>query len=202
MRDLGKETKWNYCSRALVLSFVILEIFHTVSTNFIRFPDYGMAKLDHYFEQEFAGKESAVIPESDNPHLNESIYKFASRKSKIADREFWLIVYNDNIELPTLDWIFYRRFFYHSTPALFVENFNKAISVQGLNYFKPFQIYFVQSTENTILNVLKAVLRGDRTAALEFENYLLSKGLQPEKIIYGKSGLPMFRVYKFTTADL
>src|SRR3989338_2174090 len=94
-------------------SFVILEIFHTVSTNFIRFPDYGMAKLDHYFEQEFAGKESAVIPESDNPHLNESIYKFASRKSKIADREFWLIVYNDNIELPTLDWIFYRRFFYH-----------------------------------------------------------------------------------------
>lgn len=193
---------WNFRLKLLVAAFFLWQIFHSVNTNLIKYPDYGMAKLDRYFEQEFADKESAVIPESDNPHLNEIIYKFASRKSKTADREFRMIVYNDNIELPTLDWIFYRRFFYHSTPALFVENFNKAISVNGLDYFKPFQIYFVQSTENTLLNALKVAFRGDKSAAAEFENLLKSKGLQPEKIIYGGNGLPMFRVYKFTIFDL
>ena len=196
--NAGKELKWSYLLKGLAIIFIILEIIHSINNNFVKMPDYGMAKLDHYFEEEFVGKESAVIPESDNPHLNNLTYKFALRKSKAADREFRMIVYNDNIALPTLEWIFYRRFFYHSAPALFVENFNKAIQVQGLDYFRNFQIYFVQSTENTILNPFKK----DKTAALEFENYLLSKGLRPEKIIYGKGGVPMFRVYKFTTLAL
>ena len=191
-------TWWSRVFKAAVIGFFLWEIFHSINTNFIKFPDYGMAKLDRYFEQEFAGKKSAVIPESDNPHLNKIIYKFAFKKSKIADREFWLIIYNDNVALPTLEWIFYRRFFYHNIPALFVENFIKTSNERGLNYFEGFQIYFVQSTENTILNPFKK----DKTASLEFENYLLSKGLQPAKIIYGKSGLPMFRVYKFTTLVL
>lgn len=200
--NFRKEGKLGYGLKLLVAAFFLWQIFHSINTNFIRYPDYGMAKLDRYFEQEFVGKESAVIPESDNIHLNEVIYKFASKKSKTVEREFRLIVYNDNIELPTLDWIFYRRFFYHSTPALFVENFNKAISVNGLDYFKPFQIYFVQSTENTLLNAFKVVFRGDKSAAAEFENFLKSKGLQPERIIYGKSDLPMFRIYKFRIFDI
>src|SRR3989344_619393 len=196
--DFWKETKWNYWSKTLVLSFVILEIFHSVNTNFIKFPDYGMAKLDRYFEQEFAGAKSAVIPESDNPHLNKVINKFALKKSRVGDRKFWLIVYNDNVALPTLEWIFYRRFFYQNIPALFVENFIKTSNEQGLNYFDGFQIYFVQSAENAVLNPFKQ----DKTAALEMENFLLRKGLQPAKIIYGKSGLPMFKAYKFFVSDI
>lgn len=196
--NLFKGQKWNYLSKSLVLAFVVWELIHSVNTNFIQFPDYGMAKLDRYFEAEFAGKKSAVIPESDNPHLNKIIYKFAFQRAKVLDRQFWLIIYNDNVALPTLEWIFYRRFFYHNIPALYVENFIKTSNEQGLNYFEGFQIYFVQSTENTILNPFKK----DKTVALEFENYLLSKKLQPEKIIYGKNQLPMFRVYKFTISDL
>lgn len=195
--NFWKEGKLSYGLKSLVILFFIWEIFHSINTNFIQFPDYGMAKLDRYFESEFAGKKSAVIPESDNPHLNKIIYKFALRRAKVLDRQFWLIVYNDNVALPTLEWIFYRRFFYHNVPALFVENFSKVVNERGPNYFEGFQIYFVQSTENTVLNPFKK----DKTAALEFENYLLSKGLRPENVIYGKSGLPMFRIYKFTTTD-
>ncbi|MBI3046105.1 MAG: glycosyltransferase family 39 protein [Candidatus Harrisonbacteria bacterium] len=191
-----KKSKWSYALKALMIGFFAWEIIHSINTNFIRYPDYGMAKLDRYFEEEFAGKESAVIPESDNSHLNDLTYKFALRKSKNADRELRMIVYNDNVALPTLEWIFYRRFFYHSTPALYLENFYKALN-SGQDYGK-FQFYFVQSTENTILNPFKK----DKTIALKFESYLLSKGLQPEKIIYGKNGLPMFRVYKFTIFDI
>lgn len=196
--NLRKDGKLNYGLKAIVIFFFIWEIFHSINTNFIKFPDYGMAKLDRYFEAEFAGKKSAVIPESDNPHLNKVINEFAFRKSRVLDREFWLIVYNDNVALPTLEWIFYRRFFYHNIPALFVENFIKTTNERGLNYFDGFQIYFVQSTENTVLNPFKK----DKIAALELENFLLKKGLQPAKVIYGNGELPMFRVYKFTTNDL
>ena len=196
--NLRKDGKLSYGFKSLVIFFFIWEIFHSINTNFIKFPDYGMAKLDRYFEEEFAGKKSAVIPESDNPHLNKVINEFAFRKSRVQSREFWLIVYNDNVALPTLEWIFYRRFFYHNIPTLFIENFIKTTNERGLNYFEGFQIYFVQSTENTVLNPFKK----DKTAALELENFLLKKGLQPAKVIYGNGGLPMFRVYKFTINDL
>ncbi|MDP3999643.1 MAG: glycosyltransferase family 39 protein [bacterium] len=178
--------------------FFIWEMIHAVNVNFISMPDYGMAKLDHYFEEEFAGKRSAVIPESDNSHLNKVIHEFASRKSKISDRQFWLIVYNDNVALPTLEWVFYRRFFYHNMPALFVENFTKVVNERGLEYFDGFRIYFVQSTDQTLLNSFKA----DKKAGEEFERYLQSRGLQPAKIIEGSDSRTMFRVYKFLISDI
>lgn len=181
-----------------VMAFFIWEMIHAVNVNFISMPDYGMAKLDHYFEEEFAGKRSAVIPESDNPHLNGVIHEFASRKSKIGDQRFWLIVYNDNVALPTLEWIFYRRFFYHNVPALFVENFAKVINERGLEYFDGFQIYFVQSTDQTLLNSFKA----DKKAGEEFERYLQNHGLQPAKVIEGSDNRAMFRVYKFVVSDI
>ena len=182
----------------LVGVFLVWEIFYSINRNLIQVPDYGIAKLDHFLEEEFKGKESGVIPESDNPHLNVIIKKFVNNKKGVLrqaqdKRVLAMIVYNDNVELPILDWVFYRRFFYHSTPVLFVENFNKAISAQGENYFKNFTIYFVQSTENTLLNQFKK----EKIAGLEFENRLQEKGLRPVKIIYGHNNLPMFRVYKF-----
>ncbi len=183
----------SFVLKFLACAFLIWEICYSINRNFIQAPDYGIAKLDNFFEQEFVGKESAVIPESDNPHLNEIIKKFAGNK-KNGDRVASVIVYNDNVELPILDWIFYRRFFYHGIPTLFVENFNKAVSAQGEDYFRNFTVYFVQSTENTILNQFKK----EKTAGLEFEARLQGMGLSPVKIIYGHGNLQMFRVYKFS----
>lgn len=191
--NFKEQSKLNYFFKFLVLAIVVSEIALMFNQNFIKVPDYGVAKLDRYLEEEFKNKESAVIPESDNPHLTEVIYKFAKKKSD-KERGFYMIIYNDNVVLPTLDWIFYRRFFYHSIPTLFVENFDKALRVQGADYFRGFDVYFVQSTEHTLLNQFKT----DKTAALEFENNLQSQGLQPVKVIYGHQNLPMFKVYKFS----
>lgn len=190
---LGKG-RWNYLFKLSALAFVGFEMFYSFDKNFIKAPDYGVAKLDRYFEEEFRGKESAVIPESDNQHLNSVILKFAAKKKTAAPRDFSLIIYNDNIALPTLEWIFYRRFFYHSAPVLFVENFNKTLQTQGQDYFKGFSIYFAQSAENTLLNPFKV----EKTAGLELENNLRNKGLKPIKMIYGQNNLPMFRIYQFT----
>ncbi|MDO8430302.1 MAG: glycosyltransferase family 39 protein [bacterium] len=180
--------------KALIFIFFIWELSHSINTNFIQYPNYGMANLDNFFRNEFRGRESAVVPESDNPHLNDVIGEFVDKKSANAPRALWLVIYNDNVALPTLEWIYYKMFFYHSIPAMYVENFNKAVSIQGSDYFKGFDIYFVQSTENTPLNQFKK----EKTAGLEFENRLQKMGLQPMKIIHGQNNLPMFRIYKFS----
>ena len=187
------QPKWEYLFKFAAIILIIFELGHSISSNFIKMPDYGIAKLDRYFEEEFRGKESAVIPDSGNPHLDKVIQKFAAKKSEKKPALF-MIVYNDNIALSTIEWIFYRRFFYHSIPALFVENFNKVLSLQGPDYFKGFDIYFVQSVANTLLNPFKT----EKTAGLEFENSLKNQGLGPIKIIYGQKNLPMFKIYKFS----
>ncbi|MDP3729362.1 MAG: glycosyltransferase family 39 protein [bacterium] len=184
-----------YCLRGIAIVVVGGELFLTVHTNIIAVPDFGIAKLDQYFEQEFKNKESAVMPVADNQHLNAIIEKFAEKKSETKDRAFSMIVYNDNVELPILDWIFYRRFFYHSIPALFVENFTRALVAEGPQYFKDFDIYFVQSTEHTLLNQFKK----EKTVGLVFEQDLIKSGETVDAIIYGHDNLPMFKIYKLST---
>lgn len=182
----------NYASKSLViLSFGYL-LFFAVEKNIVGFPSYGINALDDYFMEEFKGVESAVIPESDNRHLNNLILSFAEEKSD-KPRAKILIVYNDNVALPTLEWIFYRRFFYHSIPTLFVENFQKVLVSAGPDYFRGFTVYFVQSTENTPLNPFKA----DKIAGAEFENLVLAQGVKIDRSITETGGKEMFRIYKW-----
>lgn len=183
----------DYFLKSAVILFLIFELYASVRRNIIDFPSYGIAGLDNYLTQEMGGVESGVIPEADNIHLNKLTHDFAGQKTD-KPRALVMIIYNDDVALPTLEWIFYRRFFYHSIPDLFVENFQKILLTNGPDYFKGFTIYFVQSTKNTILNPFKA----DKTVGAEFEKWLQGKGLSPAKTIYGSNGLEMFRVYKFS----
>lgn len=188
-----EKIKLSYLFKIVIVAFLVFEIWFSLDNNFLKSPDYGVAKLDNYFKEEFKNKESGVIPQTENNHLNEVINKFAGYKSE-KQKSLFGIVYNDNVALPTLQWIFYRRFFYHSVPAFYVENFVGIINKQGINYFKGFDIYFVQSTENTALNPFKK----DKTVGQEFENNLRNQGLNPVKVIYGQNHSEMFRVYKFS----
>lgn len=184
--------------KLIVILFLISELFYSINKNILTTPDYGIAKLDNYLAEEFAGKESAVIPEADNIHLNEIINKFAAKKSENAERKLIMLVYNDNLALPTIQWIFYRRFFYHNIPALYTENFIKILNQQGRGYFNPgghpFNLYYIQSTENTLLNPFKM----EKTIGADFEKWLQEQGNNPVKTIYGSDNLPMFRIYKFS----
>ncbi len=191
--DFKAKNKLNYAFKVLAIAFVVLELIFAADKNFLKIPDYGVTKLDQYFTQEFKNKESAVIPGTYNLHLTEVVRKFAQKKSD-NPADFFMIVYNDNIALSTIQWVFYRRLFYHSIPTFYVENFVKALQKGGADSFKGFSAYFVQSTENTLLNPFKT----EKTAGLEFENRLKDQGLEPVKTIYGQNNLPMFRVYKFS----
>jgi len=189
---------WRYDDRLhlfkiFVVGFLALMIWFSYQINFVKFPDYGVASLDQYFNEEFRGKESGILPESDNFNLNEVIKQFARKKSKDAPRHYSMIIYNDNVAHGTLAWIFYRRFFYENIPTMYVENYRKILASLGESYFKGFDLYFVQSTSNTMLNPFKT----EKEAGDQLENELREMVLLPSRTIYGKGGKEMFRVYKF-----
>lgn len=191
--NLFKISYPKFVIRLAIIGFFIFEIVISINANILKFPSYGVAGLDNYLIQEMGGIESAVIPEADNRHLNKLAHDFAAKKTD-KPRALLMIIYNDNVALPTLEWIFYRRFFYHSIPTLFVENFHKVLLSSGPDAFKGFTVYFVQSTENTILNPFKA----DKTAGAEFEKWIQGKGIRVAKSITGTDKKEMFRIYKWT----
>ncbi|HEY4499597.1 MAG TPA: glycosyltransferase family 39 protein [Candidatus Paceibacterota bacterium] len=180
--------------KIIVIAWLIAESAFLTNKIFIAYPDFGVAALDHYFEEEFHGIESGVTPEANHPHLNAMVQKFSDKKMPQRPRALIMIVYNDNIALPTLEWVFYRRFFYQSIPTMFIENFQRTVATQGIDYLKPFTIYFVQSTENTLRNQFKI----DKTIGQEFEQWLRQRGFVPVKEIYGQENKLMFTIYKFT----
>ena len=193
---------WQYCKNSwqkyafilFALALLYSEAVSATNKNFIEYPDYGVAKLDRYFEEEFKGAVSGAIPESENTHLTKIIRDFEKRQNA-GEEKLYAIIYNDNVALSTLEWVFYRRFFYHSTPTFFVENWNHILSSpETAQQFKDFTLYFVQSTEHTLLNSFKR----DKTTGIEFETSLVEQGFAPERSIVNKDGIVMFKIYKFT----
>ena len=194
---------WNYSSKlnflfkSTVIGYLIFSAWFAYQINFVKDYDYGVSKLDQYFIQEFEGRESGVIPESDNQHLNNIILNFAARKSDTIPRHLSLIVYNDNITIDILEWIYYRYFFYHSIPAMYIENFLDITRSKDKDVYKDFTIYFVQSA----INVPKNPFKIDKKIGDEFETGLMSKGKKPVKSILGKDSKEMFRIYKFSFVE-
>lgn len=184
--------RWKAAAALTLALLAFLELSRSIRVDILGEDDIGVAKLDQYLSAVMAGKVSAVLPESDNPHLNEVIDAFSKRR-RSGTPAFLMIVYNDNVALSTLEWIFYRRFFYEGIPVLYVQNFEKLLASRGPGYFKGFDLYFVQSTPHTLLDPFKT---GEK-AGDQFELELLASGGKPVAI-RGENGLEMFRVYEFS----
>ncbi len=181
------------CKGSVVL-LLAFELWFAWQINFVKIHDYGVNKLDAYFAQEFNGRESGSIPQTDNKNLNAVIAEFAARKSEGVPRHLSMIVYNDNIANDILLWIYYRYFFYRNVPTLYTENFIRFLREKESKVLKDFTIYFVQSTENVPINTFKQ----DKKVSAEFERQLRAQGKEPVKIIIGNDDKEMFRIYKFT----
>ena len=189
-------SKLNFLFKAFIITYLAFNLWFAHQINFVKTYDYGVSKLDQYFTEEFKGKESGAVPQSDNQHLNKVIEDFASHRSK-SPRHLSLIIYNDNITIDILEWIYYRYFFYHSIPTMYVENFLAAVKAGDKNLFKDFTIYFVQNAEAAPKNPFKV----GKKIADQFEASLISQNKKPAKIILGKDDQEMFRIYKFGFSD-
>lgn len=190
---LWESQRYRVAARVLVVGLLLIDLARTIDISMLHTENFGIAALDRYFEVELNGLRSAAIPESTNRHLNAVIQTSAARISKKLRPEKVLIIYNDNVALGTLEWVFYRRFFYRAIPTLYVENFLKALQTHGGDYFKNFTVYFVQSTPATELNPFKTGVR----AADAFEADLAKAGVPVAASIKTRMGTEAFRVYKF-----
>lgn len=190
---LWESPRYRAALRVLVIGALLIDLGRTINVGIAHTENFGVAALDRYLEAELRGKRSAAVPESTNRHLNEVIQVSAARAPKNLPPEKALIVYNDNVALGTLEWIFYRRFFYHAIPTLYVENFLKALQVHGGDYFDGFTVYFVQSTPATELNPFKE----GKVAANIFEEDLVRNGVPVAASVKTRAGAEAFRIYKF-----
>jgi hypothetical protein len=190
-------SKLSFVLKFLVIGYLIFSGWFAYQINFVKTYDYGVSKLDQYFREEFRGRESGAVPQSDNQHLNKVIVNFAERRNVVTPKLLSLIVYNDNITIDILEWIYYRYFFYHSIPTMYVENFLSAVQGGDKNLFKDFTIYFVQNTVGAPKNIFKK----DKKIADQFEARLISQNKKPIKIIFGKNDQETFRIYKFGFSD-
>ncbi len=183
---------WRRAARILVALIFVFMIWYSYRANVIQTVDYGIVKLDKYFSAQFEGRPSGIIPETTNPHLNRVIHDFAAEKPAGLPH-FSVIVYNDNVDLTTILWVYARRFFYENIPTMDIVNFQQILAKEGRGYFKGFTIYFVQSGSDTLFNKL----RGKNDAADSFEGLLIAQDMSPAARITGGGGREFFRVYKF-----
>ena len=189
--------------------FLIYELFFSLNTNLTNFSwgwpnltfslvrpfsaDFGVNALDHYLGQELGGTGSAVIPQSGVKSLDWYIEARARNLPINKSSVYNLLVYDPRLyEVSTL-WLFDRRFIYQSIPTATADNFVDTMNTQGADYFANYNIYYITGTDYA----LKRRLYSNKTQAISLEQSLAAQGLEPE-IISNRSGLPIFKVYKFS----
>jgi len=180
----------------VVVIVLAYESFFTIQGVFVEYPDFGIAKLDAYFDEVLGNRASLATPTSLNPHLNAvmgSYYKTLPKNDK-----FTLLVFDENLSLTPRLWLFDRRLYYHGIPAMTAGNFKNFLKSRGAAYFHGYDIYFVKASADTSLNPLLFV-----PDAQDFEHFLNQElNLRPDKIIEGHGRLPgplqpMLYVYHF-----
>ncbi|MEK7478795.1 MAG: glycosyltransferase family 39 protein, partial [Patescibacteria group bacterium] len=181
--------------KVIAVIFLVSALSFSIRENILRRDanNFGIAGLDNFLSQEIDKINPAFMPQTDNNHLNAIIEKAAADKNNVGIQQPVLIVYNDNMAITTLQWIVYRRFFYHALPFYYVENFLDAVN-KDPQQLRNVLIYFIQSTQNTLLNPFKK----DKVVGDIFEKNLVQQGILPIKIIFGNNDLEMFKIYKFT----
>lgn len=176
--------------KIVCIAFIVYELVFSIQGIFIEFPDFGVRKLDQYFDEAFGTARSLYIPQSDNPHLNE-IIKSNALKYPVGKKV--LIVYDENIGLSQKLWLFSRRLYYHAIPVTTVRQFTNTLRDNGISYFAGYEIYFVKATSYTQINQSLFLDDGDR-----FETFVSTElGIVPDRIIYGHYDVPMFIIYTF-----
>lgn len=176
--------------KVLVAVFILYEGYFMYEGIYRTFPDFGVAKLDRYFNVALGDRRSLVIPKSPNPHLDKIIWKNFSRQS--AGNKPVLIVYDENIDLSARIWLFARRMYYHGIPSVSTGHFKSLIREQGINAFHGYTVYFVKSDPRGLINPYFKTPDAD-----QFEAFLKKElSLTADMTIFGYQQTPMMYVYK------
>ncbi len=168
--------------------FLIYEIIFTADLIFVNAPDYGVVKLDQYFDSVFGNGRPAGLLSHPNSHLDKVIKKYALSRPAVLEPSG--IVYDDNISTPVRLWVFSRRQFYQGIPIMPASEFNRIINKEGEEFFQGIAIYFVKAEPASPLR------QGSFSAdAGKIENLLTLAKRSPEAVIKTADGAPAYYVY-------
>lgn len=182
-----------FSGRAILTIFLLLlgyELYFSTNTIFTNAPDYGVVKLDKYFDQVLGSGRSEALAYSTNPHLNRVIQQYAS--SRPVTLVPTGLIYDDNIATPAELWLFSRRRYYHGLPAMKISEFEKYVSENQTEMFRGFKLYLVEAGPDAPLNPTGQVTYLDSWKKL-LEN--LSRR-NPPLVITGQENLPAFTIYQ------
>ncbi|MBI4114853.1 MAG: glycosyltransferase family 39 protein [Candidatus Niyogibacteria bacterium] len=176
---------------SILILFFFYEIFFSVRNTFIATADYGIVKLDHYFESAFKDSRPEGLPQHPNPHLNRYIQEYGSKTPGLLDPVG--IIYDDRITTPARLWLFSKRQYYHGIPTVSASAFVRAVQEARADNFAGFEIYFVKTGPATVLRAPQTTEQAEY-----IEKSLKDGGIEPEIIIKGLNDAPAFYVYRFS----
>lgn len=176
------------------LAIIVLFIAAAGEIYFLAFskPDYGVAKLDKYFDSIFKDGRSEAVPKHPNLYLDKITQEYAAKRPIILEPTG--LIYDDNIALGPILWLFSRRQYYHGIPVMTADNFENIIEHGDPARFKNFTLYFIKAELYAPLKPIRPTAAADK-----IEKFLLAKNQKPAIKItgYGANDLPAFTVYKF-----
>ncbi len=181
----------NWLVFSLFMAFVAYEIFFGADLLFINPPDYGVAKLDNYFDSIFKESRPAGFPSHPNQHLNRVIERYAL--SRLAILEPTGIIYDDDLATSPRLWIFSRRQYYQGIPIMPARVFEETLETKGKDFFKGFNLYFVKTETAAPLHPLRRTAYAEKTEAI-----LRQSQIEPAIVISGANNEPAFKVYRFS----
>ncbi|MSU55401.1 MAG: phospholipid carrier-dependent glycosyltransferase [Candidatus Taylorbacteria bacterium] len=175
---------------AITVLFLIYEGYFSTSLLFINRADYGIVKLDKYFDLVFGETRPSGLPRHPNQNLNKIIEKYSSNRQVKPGTVG--IVFDDRISDPAHLWLFSRRQFYNGIPVMpasaFLEIFNKS----GAGSLKDFHIYFVRAGEATTISEIT-----DQNYHKSLESFLSKIPKESKFTIKTDDQRPTFEVAEF-----
>lgn len=176
----------------LFMIFATHELWFTVDHLFINAPDYGVIKLDKYFDSIIRNGRAELIPKDSNPNLNKVIESYALPRPVKLDSVG--IIYDDNIDTSPELWLFARRRYYHGIPTIKISGFEQALTQNDLKQFKDFTLYLVLAGPAAPQEILGHISYSEKLEI--FLKQITKKN--PPLIIRGDNNIIAFTIYKFS----
>ncbi|GEM_PF-1055481 len=175
----------------IVICFILSESYFTSTMVFANRADYGIVKLDSYFNAAFGEARPVGLLGHPNPNLNEIIKEYAENRPATLPRVG--IVYDDRISTPARLWLFSRRQYYHGIPVMPMSAFLETIKTSGGQALKGFEIYFVKAESGTTISEIK-----NPEYMKSLNEFFAKLPAQSKFTIKNSLGIPTFEVSKFS----
>ncbi len=178
----------------IVAAFGIIiasETAFTIKTGFTDTPNYGIAQLDRYLDGVFGNARPANIPRHPNPTLNSVIQTYTRVLPATLPPSG--IIYDDNLSVGPMLWLFARRQYYHGTPIMPASAFLEAKKQGGTAMFKNVILYFVKAGDAAPLKHVH------NPSADDLQTLIQNAGKKDADVtVRDDSGTVAFKVYAFT----